>query len=216
MEKSKDKKPEPQNTVQFNYFHWGPFLMHTHLLEEECKIILEEGARCRKDKKLDFRHKLAGHLKEEYILNDPLKIAKILKKYFEAYTIGYNQWRGEAFLKPNFQLKALWINYMKAGEFNPPHDHSGDLSFVIYPAVPQEIIDECKAFKGTMRGPGGISWTYGDGDRTCISVVHQLPTTGDMYIFPALLKHWVFPFKSNVERISVSGNVSFDSDTGTS
>lgn len=34
---------------------------------------------------------------------------------------------------------------MKANEFNPPHDHSGDLSFVLYPSVPQEIIDECKA-----------------------------------------------------------------------
>jgi hypothetical protein len=213
MEKIKDKKQEPQNAVKFNYFHWGPFLMHTSLLEEERKIILEEGARCRKDKKLDFRHKLAGHIKEEYALDDPLKIAKILKKYFEAYTIGYNQWRGEGSVKPNFKLTALWINYMKAGEFNPPHDHSGDLSFVIYPSVPQEIIDECKAFKGTMRGPGGVSWMYGEGNRQCISAVHQLPNSGDMYIFPASLKHWVFPFKSDVERISISGNVLFDVDT---
>jgi hypothetical protein len=28
-----------------------------------------------------------------------------------------------------------------------------------------------------------------------------------MYIFPAWLKHWVFPFKSKCTRISVSGNV---------
>ena len=28
-----------------------------------------------------------------------------------------------------------------------------------------------------------------------------------MFIFPASLKHWVFPFKSNCVRISVSGNV---------
>ena len=28
-----------------------------------------------------------------------------------------------------------------------------------------------------------------------------------MFIFPAWLKHWVAPFKSNVKRISVSGNV---------
>ena len=34
-----------------------------------------------------------------------------------------------------------------------------------------------------------------------------------MYIFPAMLKHWVFPFKSDVERISVSGNVLFDVDS---
>ena len=28
-----------------------------------------------------------------------------------------------------------------------------------------------------------------------------------MFIFPASLKHWVFPFKSDCVRISVSGNV---------
>jgi hypothetical protein len=28
-----------------------------------------------------------------------------------------------------------------------------------------------------------------------------------MFIFPAWLKHWVFPFSSNCTRISVSGNV---------
>ena len=206
-----EKKPEGE--IKYNYFHWGPFLMHVTLPQEDCQILLDEGARCRKNKKLDFRHKLAGHIKDEFAIDDPVKIAEILKKYFEAYAIGYNQWRGEGSVKPNFKLTALWINYMKPGEFNPPHDHSGDLSFVIYPSVPQEIIDECKAFKGPMRGPGGVSWMYGEGNRQCISAVHQLPKTGDMYIFPAMLKHWVFPFKSDVERISVSGNVLFDVDS---
>ena len=28
-----------------------------------------------------------------------------------------------------------------------------------------------------------------------------------MFIFPAGLKHWVFPFKSDCTRVSVSGNV---------
>ena len=34
-----------------------------------------------------------------------------------------------------------------------------------------------------------------------------LSEEGDMFIFPAELKHWVFPFKSDCTRISVSGNV---------
>ena len=33
------------------------------------------------------------------------------------------------------------------------------------------------------------------------------PKTGDMCIFPAQQQHWVAPFKSNVTRISVSGNL---------
>jgi len=207
------KDDKAKGEVKYNYFHWGPFLMHTNVPKEECQIFLDEGKRCRKNKKLDFRHKLAGHIKEEYALDNPIKLAAILKKYFEAYTIGYNQWRGAGSIKPNLKLTALWINYMKANEFNPPHDHSGDLSFVLYPSVPQDIIDECKSFTGTMRGPGGIAWFYGEGNRQCISAVNQLPESGDLYIFPATLKHWVFPFKSKVERVSVSGNVLFDLDS---
>jgi hypothetical protein len=207
------KDDKEKGEVKYNYFHWGPFLMHTNVPKKECQIFLDEGKRCRKNKKLDFRHKLAGHIKEEYALDNPVKLAPVLQKYFEAYTIGYNQWRGAGSIQPNFKLTALWINYMKANEFNPPHDHSGDLSFVLYPSVPQDIIDECKSFTGTMRGPGGIAWFYGEGNRQCISAVNQLPESGDLYIFPATLKHWVFPFKSKVERVSVSGNVLFDVDS---
>ena len=35
----------------------------------------------------------------------------------------------------------------------------------------------------------------------------DFPEEGDMFVFPAWLKHWVSPFKSNCTRISVSGNV---------
>ena len=45
-------------------------------------------------------------------------------------------------------LDKLWINFMKKGEFNPVHDHSGNISFVIYTSVPKEILMENKNFKG--------------------------------------------------------------------
>ena len=207
------KIDKPENEIKFNFYHWGPFLFHTTISKEQCQMLLDAGAKCRKDEKLNYQAKLAGHIRHEYELRPADQIASWLAKYFEAYAIGYNQWRGKGSMKPNFNLTALWINYMRAGEFNPPHDHSADLSFVIYPHVPQELIDECNAFKGTMRGPGGSSWYYGEGNRQCISVVNQLPTTGDMFIFPASLKHWVFPFHSDVERVSVSGIVLFDQDS---
>ena len=34
-----------------------------------------------------------------------------------------------------------------------------------------------------------------------------MPKTKDMWIFPAWCKHFVAPFRSDVTRISVSGNV---------
>ena len=201
------------NEVKYSYFHWGQFLFHARVTKEECDMILEEGLKVRGKSDELYTHKLAGHLSEEYKFLDAEGIISWLKNYFNAYCIGYNKWRGEGTMKPNFTLASLWINYMKAGDFNPPHDHGADLSFVLYPDVPDEISQECDAFKGTMRGPGGISWTYGEGDKTCISVVHQLPKTGDLYIFPASLKHYVFPFKSPVTRVSVSGNIMLDQDS---
>ena len=33
------------------------------------------------------------------------------------------------------------------------------------------------------------------------------PEVGDCFVFPAFLEHWVYPFKSDVTRISVSGNI---------
>ena len=109
----------------------------------------------------------------------------------------------------NLHIDVFWINYMKSNDFNPPHAHSGDLSFVIYPAMPKELIKENTDYKGSAVGPGGIAWFYGEGNYQFIDSVTMMPKTGDIFIFPASLKHWVFPFRSKVERISVSGNIAF-------
>ena len=198
--------------IKYNFYHWGPFLFHSTMSKDLCELILEEGRNVRGKSDELYNHKLAGHIGEQYKLSRD-KIMSKLTVFLEAYCIGYNRWRGSGGMKPSAKLLSLWINYMKAGEFNPPHSHGGDLSFVAFPEIPQEISDECAAFKGTMRGPGGLSWIYGDGDHTCISVVHQLPKTADIYIFPAGLKHFVFPFKSPVTRVSMSGNIMFDQDS---
>ena len=200
---------EPKKEIKYNFYHWGPFLFQSTITDEFKNLILEEGLKVRGKSDESYVKKLAGHMKEEYKLS-PTRFTEHFKHYLEAYTIGYNQWRGNAGMKPDASLLSLWINYMKAGDFNPPHDHSGDLSFIIFPEVPAEITKECNDFEGTMRGPGGVSWIYGDGGRMCISAVHVLPKTNDIFIFPASVKHYVFPFKSAVTRISVSGNIRFD------
>tara|TARA_R100000687_G_C6395925_1_gene139510 strand:+ start:91 stop:723 length:633 start_codon:yes stop_codon:yes gene_type:complete len=203
---------KPSADIKYNFFYWGPFLFHTQITPEECQMILKEGKKCRK-KSNDFRSHLAGHLAEEYTLTMTKEIMSWLRHYFNTYARGYNKWRGGGHMSPNFKLLSLWINYMKANEFNPPHDHGADLSFVIYPDVPQKITKEHKEFKGTRGAPGGISWMYGQGNRQCISVVHRMPATRDLFIFPSSLPHWVFPFRSNVERVSVSGNILFEEDS---
>ncbi len=104
-------------------------------------------------------------------------------------------------------LTALWFNYMKQHEFNPPHDHSDQLSFVIFLKIPEEIKKEQEQYKGKSGGPGSLSFLYGDGNRQAITYQSILPKEGDMFIFPAWMKHYVAPFYSDVNRIAVSGNV---------
>ena len=95
---------------------------------------------------------------------------------------------------------------MKQGEFNPPHNHSGDFSFVLYLQVPEELKKEDDAFKGQGSGPGTISFMYGEDQANIRTGYGIVPATNELWIFPATLKHTVPPFRSDVERISVSGN----------
>ena len=211
MKEPTNSSKKPQR-INYKFWYWGPFLYHTQVTSQECKLILKEGKKYRK-KSNDYRYELAGHLTEEYKIRDEKKILQWLSKYFESYVVGYRKWRyaKTTDTPPALRLASLWINYMKAGDFNPPHHHSGDLSFVLFPAVPKQLIQEKKKYIGTSGGPGAISWEYGEGkDSHYITSVDHFPTTGDLFIFPAALKHWVYPFKSKGERVSLSGNLTYE------
>ena len=58
-----------------------------------------------------------------------------------------------------------------------------------------------------MRCPGQLEFFYGS-DVLGVNGTHKvIPKTGDILLFNAGLKHSVYPFKSDVERISMSFNV---------
>jgi len=128
---------------------------------------------------------------------------------FEIYSDALRKWTGskDDDFNEKYQRNVLWANFQRPGDFNPPHDHADTLSFVIFLDVPDKLIEENKAYKGRSAGPGGINFVYGDGTREAVTHHSFVPKAGDMYIFPAWLKHWVYPFKSDCTRISVSGNV---------
>ena len=77
----------------------------------------------------------------------------------------------------------------------------------IHLSIPEPLRKENEEYTGKSSGPGGIQFMYGEGVRDCVTYQSYFPKEGDMFIFPASLKHWVFPFKSDCVRISVSGNV---------
>lgn len=113
------------------------------------------------------------------------------------------------FASMNFNLNTgPWINFQKANEFNPMHSHSGMISAILYIDVPEVIAEEANDnLRSNMRCPGQLEFFYGS-DVLGVNGTHKvIPKTGDILLFNAGLKHSVYPFKSDVERISMSFNV---------
>ena len=199
-----DKKENQQ--IQVNTMNWGPCVVHLKVLDTFKNILLDEI----KKSKDDYREKLAGQIEKEigYTQESRDKIIPHLSPYLGIYDECFQRYQNKKYdKKPEYALTALWCNFQKQNEFNPPHDHDGKLSFVIYLSVPESLKKENEAYNGKSCGPGGIQFLYGEGIRDCITYMSYFPKDGDMFIFPAWLKHWVSPYKSDCVRVSVSGNV---------
>ena len=195
------------SAINYEVLRWGPCLVKTKITEEWRQLFLSEARASKKD----FESRLAGMLKRQVEFRDSSLFDKFFGDMFKMYDHALQDWTGDRNIIAGggemYNLESLWANFQGPGDFNPPHSHGGALSWVIYLQIPDELTEENKQYKGTSAGPGGITFSYGDGPREVITYQTFLPQTGDMYIFPAWLQHWVYPFKSNVERISVSGNV---------
>ena len=193
--------------VTYNVLNWGPCVVQVKV-SDDFKNKLLSGAESARVKKLDYTDKLAGIIKEEYTYEKKEDYLPEVAQCLGIYDVAFQRWKSDPYeQKPEYMLTALWVNYMKQHEFNPPHDHSDQLSFVIFLKVPEEIKKEQKEYKGKSGGPGSLSFLYGEGNRQAITYQSVHPNEGDMFIFPAWMKHYVAPFYSDVTRISVSGNV---------
>ena len=199
-----DKKTQ---SVQYNVLTWGPCVVKMKITDDFHKILIKE-SEAAKDPKNLYQHRLAGIIQKEYQITDRKKILPYLNDIIKIYDRIWDKWRNND--KPSnnkYLIKALWVNFQRQHEFNPPHDHSDELSFVTYLKIPKEIKEEYDNYKGKSSGPGGISFIYGEGNRQAITYQAHFPEEKDLFIFHAWLKHYVAPFQSNVERVSVSGNI---------
>ena len=194
-------------TIEYKNIPFGPYVMATKVPEDIRKRLLQDG---KKDLK-SYHRNLAGHLHTQLKYND-----KTTKWFYQesnfiwqAYREGWSNFTG----LPNYgvELNAhdLWINFMKPGDFNPVHTHGGDYSFVIFLDVPEILEKEANEFEGSSSPPGSLMFEFTQQARPKWALTGQSyrVKTGDMIIFPALLQHWVVPFKSKCTRISVSGNL---------
>ena len=192
------------NQIKYGILHWGPCVVKTKADPETLDLLLSEG----EASKEDASPELAGVLKNQFHYRDKNKFQKFMEGSFNLYNAAMQRWKqGNEKTPSTFFLEKLWINFQGPNEFNPPHSHGGALSFVIFLKVPIKLRVENQDYKGLSAGPGGITFLYGDIEDRCITNHSVFPEEGDMYIFPAWLKHWVYPFTTDCTRISVSGNV---------
>lgn len=208
--------------MKYKFPYWGPFVIETQMDSELVMLLLAKG----EEATLDARRDLAGQLNKEFYYENfeewfVPKFTQYVDLYIEglmtqqptafSYFYGKDTWlfpRGEHD-EVGWTLEKLWINYQQANEYNPPHYHTGDLSFVVYLQVPQELIKEHeeKQHEHNNEGPGAICLQYGEQLFFSVSRYWTMPTEGMLIIFPAWVQHYVHSFTSDVERISVSGNI---------
>ena len=191
--------------MEAEFGKFGPLVLHTRIDKDTCKKILKL---C--NKKNIANHKLAGHIKDQHDINRD-KYMQLIQGPLTLYMDSALQWyKDKAFdrsLGNTWRIESAWVNYMKAGDFNPPHVHTECLlSSVVFLKVPKGLAKERKNYVGRDLGPGKLEFLYGE-DRFLHNVnMNVIPQVGDICIFPANVRHMVAPFKCKGTRISVAAN----------
>ena len=205
-------------------YPFGPPIFQTEVDSNFTKELIEEGRKLTIEKD-DWSPKLAGnlkygrsfHYKEDYLL----KVEPYLKTYVERFFNGLYEQYGSNYKgvnallqvqhdrrqlrQGNVRLDTLWVNFQNKHDFNPPHTHTGILSFVIYCQVPKKIFDVQADSNHQMAGQ--IVFDYGDPiSKLQGSEFPTKPYENLMFIFPNELKHYVPAYWVDAERITVSGN----------
>ena len=200
---------------------FGPSIYHSTMSGEmlnTCKKIAEDS----RSDGADMRPRLAGNIDRErlWVVDDEVRRTFYyqLKEHIHNFYEAENKRFQDQLINPEddpnsdkmeYQfITEPWINYQLANEFNPIHSHHGQYSSVLYINVPEEIAEENIHGQSNMTCRGQIEFIGDASDRIGANGTHKIiPKTGDILLFDAKLKHCVYPFKSEVERISMSFNV---------
>lgn len=193
------------NKLEFNYTTLSK--EHFKWFEQECKKA--------KNKKILANSKLIGHIKEEYVMDFPPDdiinmILSLIDKRFDKYLENFKMLTTDV----PIVFSNLWCNFQKKYEFNPPHDHAGVFSFVVFIKIPYSFKKEMKCFNMGNKDNYTSKFTFHTINRFGKLEIFNLNVDksfeGKIIFFPATQMHQVFPFYTSDDyRITVSGNMSF-------
>lgn len=166
-----------------------------------------------------MNHELAGNIEQEFALTDTHKyIEQLIMPLCDEYNRQFDYPNRLEVIpsKRPLKLDRPWVNLMKKHEFNPMHNHSGVMSFVLWLRVPYTLASEFEAMPHTPRGTnlaGQFALHYVDalGQIKSHMITADKEYEGVVCLFPSSMNHSVYPFYSTDElRISVAGNLVFD------
>ena len=118
--------------VKYHFMNWGPYVLETKLPDYIIKRLLKDGDKLRKED--SYNQKLAGHLDQQFLYKVETQnwFYKEIHPILNAYRDVHCKFHGIKNLPIELRFDDLWVNYMKAGDFNPVHTHGGDFSFVLF------------------------------------------------------------------------------------
>ena len=192
--------------TRHKFRHFGPYLAEMEVDPDYCARLLKRG------KALKQPHKkyLAGQIEHEdgYDLQKDPWIFEELQIYINTWIEGWKKFSNKPAFNPTYQLIQMWINRMRAKEYNPVHTHTDcDLSFVLWLEVPSRFLQEKNITNAAPHG--STSFFYGENHWSVVSDHAIIPKVNTLVMFPADLRHQVMHFNSKVIRTSVAGNIKF-------
>jgi len=205
-------------------YPFGPPIFQSEVDQSFTKKLLEEGRKLN-IKENDHNFRLAGQHKYgrsyAYTTEFENEVEPYLLQYVERYFNGLYEQIGpthngihqithkftdkKTHVPGKMKLDTLWINFSQKHDYNPPHTHLGELSFIIYCKVPEEIFS-VQADSNTQRA-GMVHFLYGEQISPLMGAEYPVkPYENLLLMFPAMLKHHVPAYWVDAERVSVSGN----------
>ena len=141
-------------------------------------------------------------------------VSEDILKWFYSIFDHYLKWNKT--MDYNMHINSIWVNEMKAGDYNPVHIHQGGLytglSSVMILKLPKDFGPELTRPDQPMNGQLQIMGAAG-GQFVTADYSPQMKI-GDFYIFPYDMRHVVYPFtnkKAKRRTLVCNCDVEYDS-----
>ncbi len=177
-----------------------------------------------KRSKESYAEYLAGHLEDSFALHDKEAwfYLNTLDPLIQDFCHNFGNYGDKVPVNSvhPYSLHKWWVNYQRAGEYNPTHDHHGLWSFVIWMQIPythdEQTSDSISRKAGINSGHatnGAFEFHYTDifGRPSSYWYDSAKDLEGTLVLFPSCMRHQVYPYykePGNKDyRITISGNI---------